>query len=275
MAGARRMVTTTVAAKRRAAGHGARVPKRKPKSRLTRAEIEPSSAASPKQMPEPKGELEYVNPFTLLVAVVLSAQATDAGVNKATRDAVPARRHAGEDAGARRGRLIEHDPHHRPLRTKAKNVIALSPHPDRGARRRGAARSRGAGALPGVGRKTANVVLNIAFGAADHRRRHAHLPRRQPHRPRAGQRRRSRSSAGWKRVRRTNSSARASLADPARPLCLQGAQARDARVASSPTSAVQGRRPNPPARIRRTIRCRSSRAPRTAPSRDSARRRRG
>ncbi len=53
--------------------------------------------------PEPRGELEHLNAYTLLVAVALSAQATDKGVNRATRAALPGRRHAGEDAGAGRG----------------------------------------------------------------------------------------------------------------------------------------------------------------------------
>jgi endonuclease-3 len=114
--------------------------------------------------PEPQGELEYVNPFTLLVAVVLSAQATDAGVNKATRELFriadsPKKMLAlGEDDVRERIKTIGL------FRNKAKNVIALSakllaehggtvPH-DREALE----------ALPGVGRKTANVVLNIAFG---------------------------------------------------------------------------------------------------------------
>ena len=114
--------------------------------------------------PEPKGELESVNPFTLLVAVVLSAQATDAGVNKATRSLfatadTPDKMVAlGEEALAERIKTIGL------YRSKARHVIALSrailaqhggetPH-DRAALE----------ALPGVGRKTANVVLNTAFG---------------------------------------------------------------------------------------------------------------
>ncbi len=114
--------------------------------------------------PEPKGELESVNPFTLLVAVVLSAQATDAGVNKATRSLfavadTPQKMAAlGEEALAERIKTIGL------YRSKARHVVALSraiveqhggetPH-DRAALE----------ALPGVGRKTANVVLNTAFG---------------------------------------------------------------------------------------------------------------
>jgi endonuclease-3 len=115
-------------------------------------------------MPEPKGELEYVNPFTLLVAVVLSAQATDTGVNKATRplfaqyDTPQKMLALGED------RLREAIKTIGLYRMKAKNVIALcgrllDEHAGAVPRERAALE-----ALPGVGRKTANVVLNIAFG---------------------------------------------------------------------------------------------------------------
>ena len=73
-------------------------------------------------------------------------------------------------------------------RNKAKNVIALSQKLIAEHRRRRCRTAREAlEALPGVGRKTANVVLNMAFGAADHGGRHAYLPRRQPHRPGARQ----------------------------------------------------------------------------------------
>ena len=114
--------------------------------------------------PEPRGELRYTNPFTLLVAVVLSAQATDAGVNKATdrlfRVAdTPARMRALGEA-----RLREHIRTIGLYNTKAKNVIALSEillgeHGGEVPRDRAALE-----ALPGVGRKTANIVLNDAFG---------------------------------------------------------------------------------------------------------------
>ena len=115
--------------------------------------------------PAPKGELEYVNPFTLLVAVVLSAQTTDAGVNKVDAGAVRHRRHAAEDGGARRrAGSTERIKTIGLYRTKAKNVIALSralveSHGGQTPRDREALE-----ALPGVGRKTANVVLNTAFG---------------------------------------------------------------------------------------------------------------
>ena len=115
-------------------------------------------------MPDPKTELEHVNPYTLLVAVVLSAQATDAGVNKATRSLfakvdTPQKMVALGEEGLRKAiKTIGL------FNTKAKNVIALSKAlvenhggtvpPDRAALE----------ALPGVGRKSANVVLNVAFG---------------------------------------------------------------------------------------------------------------
>ena len=114
--------------------------------------------------PEPKGELEHVNPYTLLVAVVLSAQATDAGVNKATRRlfkvaSTPRQMVALGEAG-----LMEYIRTIGLYRNKAKNVIALSEkllaeHGGEVPRDRAALE-----ALPGVGRKTANVVLNVAFG---------------------------------------------------------------------------------------------------------------
>jgi endonuclease-3 len=114
--------------------------------------------------PEPKGELEHVNAFTLLVAVVLSAQATDAGVNKATRSLfaiadTPEKMLAlGEDRVRDAIKTIGL------FRNKAKNVIALSrkliaEHGSMVPKTREALE-----ALPGVGRKTANVVLNMAFG---------------------------------------------------------------------------------------------------------------
>ena len=130
----------------------------------TEAEIEEAFRRFAAANPEPRGELQSINPFTLLIAVVLSAQATDAGVNKATpalfklADTPEKMVKLGE---ARVRSLIKTIGLYR---TKAKNVIALSrilvaqhggqvPH-DREALE----------ALPGVGRKTANVVLNVAFG---------------------------------------------------------------------------------------------------------------
>jgi endonuclease III len=116
------------------------------------------------RMPEPKTELQYSSPFTLLVAVVLSAQATDVGVNKATGPLfavadTPAKIAAlGVEGLSRYIRTIGL------YNMKAKNVIALSQillqqHGGEVPRDRAALE-----ALPGVGRKTANVVLNVAFG---------------------------------------------------------------------------------------------------------------
>jgi endonuclease-3 len=130
----------------------------------TAAEIEEAFRRFAAANPAPRTELSSVNPFTLLVAVVLSAQATDAGVNKATpalfalADTPEKMLKLGEDKVRDLIKTIGL------FRTKAKNVVALSrmlveqhggavPH-DRDALE----------ALPGVGRKTANVVLNVAFG---------------------------------------------------------------------------------------------------------------
>jgi endonuclease-3 len=143
----------------RAASGKRAAPSRATKERV--AEIFERLAAA---MPNPKTELEYVNDFTLLVAVMLSAQATDAGVNKATRalfaiaDTPQKMAALGESALTEKIKTIGL------YRNKAKNVIAMS---------RALVRDHGGAvpstrealeALPGVGRKTANVVLNVAFG---------------------------------------------------------------------------------------------------------------
>jgi len=136
----------------------------RPHDRYTPAEVREIFRRFAVQRPEPKGELEHVNAYTLLVAVVLSAQATDAGVNKATRplfkiaDTPEKMLALGEEKVGEYIRAIGL------WRNKAKNVIALSQAlidnyggavpEDRD----------GLVKLPGVGRKTANVVLNMAFG---------------------------------------------------------------------------------------------------------------
>lgn len=135
------------------------------RKRLSEAEVAEIFRRFAAIEPAPKGELEHSNPFTLLVAVVLSAQATDAGVNKATRPLferadTPAKMLAlGEDDVREAIKTIGL------YRNKAKNVIALcrklieehggAVPPDRDLLE----------TLPGVGRKTANVVMNVAFGA--------------------------------------------------------------------------------------------------------------
>ncbi len=112
---------------------------------------------------EPKGELEHVNSYTLLVAVVLSAQATDAGVNKATRSLFAIADTPEKMVGLGEEGLIEHIKSIGLFRNKARNVIKLSQilaaeYGGRVPSSRSALQS-----LPGVGRKTANVVLNMWF----------------------------------------------------------------------------------------------------------------
>src|SRR6516164_8737071 len=132
------------------------------KARVARTEaiFERLAAANP----APKGELKHINPFTLLVAVVLSAQATDAGVNKVTPALFAAADTPEKMAALGEERLAERIKTVGLYRTKAKNIIALSraiidKHGGETPRDREALE-----ALPGVGRKTANVVLNTAFG---------------------------------------------------------------------------------------------------------------
>lgn len=130
------------------------------------AEVEEIFRRFSVQRPEPKGELYHTNPFTLLVAVALSAQATDVGVNKATRPLFPKvdtplkMLELGEEGLREAIRTIGL------YRNKAKNVIALSEKliADFGGE---VPKTRDElVTLPGVGRKTANVVLSMAFGIA-------------------------------------------------------------------------------------------------------------
>jgi endonuclease-3 len=152
----------------RARGGGLAKPRPRPRrpaaTLYSQAEIAEIFRRFEVQRPEPRGELEHVNAFTLLVAVVLSAQATDAGVNKATRalfaaaDTPDKMLALGEEKVGDFIRTIGL------WRNKAKNVVALSQ----------ALISDFGGevpstrdelvTLPGVGRKTANVVLNMSFG---------------------------------------------------------------------------------------------------------------
>jgi endonuclease-3 len=115
--------------------------------------------------PSPETELEYVNPYTLVVAVALSAQATDVGVNKATRalfrevQTPQAMVALGEEG------LKQHIKTIGLFNTKAKNVIALSEKLIANYGGEVPADRDALETLPGVGRKTANVVMNVAFGA--------------------------------------------------------------------------------------------------------------
>jgi endonuclease III len=130
----------------------------------TNAEVEEGFRRFQAVNPEPVGELRYVTPFTLLVAVVLSAQATDAGVNKATPALFAVADTPAKMVALGEARLRDTIKTIGLYRTKAKNLIALSTQL---IERHGAEVPRTREeleALPGVGRKTANVVLNIAFG---------------------------------------------------------------------------------------------------------------
>ncbi len=128
------------------------------------AEVEEAFRRFKKASPAPTTELKSVNPYTLLVAVVLSAQATDAGVNKATPALFAAADTPEKMAALGEDKVRDLIKTIGLYRNKAKNVVELS--------RRLVAEHGGAvprerealEALPGVGRKTANVVLNVAFG---------------------------------------------------------------------------------------------------------------
>ena len=119
-----------------------------------------------KAMPEPETELEYDNVYQLLVAVVLSAQATDVGVNRATGPLFKVMKTPAQMVALGEAKLIDQIKTIGLFRTKAKNVIALSRlllerHGGEVPRTHAELE-----ALPGVGRKTANVVMNVAYGEA-------------------------------------------------------------------------------------------------------------
>ena len=116
------------------------------------------------QRPDPRSELEFINPYTLLVAVVLSAQATDAGVNKATGPLFKVADTPQKMLKLGEAKLKNYVKTIGLYNAKAKNIIKLSEilvaqHGGKVPQDREALE-----ALPGVGRKTANVVLNVAFG---------------------------------------------------------------------------------------------------------------
>jgi endonuclease-3 len=133
-------------------------------SRLKPDEIEEIFRRFRAANPEPEGELHYVNPYTLLVAVVLSAQATDEGVNRATKPLFAVADTPWKMVALGEDKVRDFIKTIGLFRGKAKNVVALSEiliakHGGEVPDDREALE-----ALPGVGRKTANVVLNIAFG---------------------------------------------------------------------------------------------------------------
>jgi endonuclease III len=131
---------------------------------LTRDEIETFFARLKKQNPHPKTELEYINPYTLLVAVALSAQATDKSVNKATQSLFKTVDTPQKMLALGEARLTDAIKTIGLYRGKARNVIAaakilIDKHGGQVPKDRAALEE-----LPGVGRKTANVALNVAFG---------------------------------------------------------------------------------------------------------------
>ncbi|MEZ5810662.1 MAG: endonuclease III [Rhizobiaceae bacterium] len=142
-----------------------RTPPRR-RTKYTEAEIREIFRRFSIQRPAPKGELEHVNPYTLVVAVALSAQATDVGVNRATKELFKIADTPQKMLALGEERLGHHIRTIGLWRNKAKNVIALS---------RKLIEDFGGVVpqtreelmtLPGVGRKTANVVLSMAFGEA-------------------------------------------------------------------------------------------------------------
>jgi endonuclease-3 len=149
-------------AKKKAASKATRAPKKiKP---WTEAEVREAFERFRKANPDPKGELEHLNPYTLLVAVVLSAQATDAGVNRATRALFPIADTPQKMLALGEEKLREYIKTIGLYRTKAKNVIALSEKLIREFGGEVPRTREEIESLPGAGRKTANVVLNMAFG---------------------------------------------------------------------------------------------------------------
>ena len=131
---------------------------------MKRLDIEPFFATLKAANPQPETELEYTNVFELLAAVLLSAQATDVGVNKATRGLFSVANTPQKVLALGEAGLVEHIKTIGLFRTKARHLIEtcrllVEHHAGQVPRTREALQ-----ALPGVGRKTANVVLNVAFG---------------------------------------------------------------------------------------------------------------
>ncbi len=138
--------------------------KRSPKSLYSEADLAEIFRRFSIQRPEPKGELAHTNPFTLVVAVALSAQATDVGVNRATKDLFAVADTPEKMLALGEERLRDYIKTIGLYRNKAKNVIALSQKliDDFGGQ---VPKTREElVTLPGVGRKTANVVMSMAFG---------------------------------------------------------------------------------------------------------------
>ena len=182
------------------------------------------------QNPHPRGELEYRTPFELLIAVVLSAQATDKSVNLATAKLFPRAKTPRAMLKLGEAGLIPYIQTIGLFRTKARNIVALCQKLLAEHGGEVPADREQLMTLPGVGRKTANVVPNVAFGQPTIAVDTHILSRREPHR-----------AGAWKRSRRSRTQAhevhaggisprRAPLADSPRALRLRGAQAEMPRV---------------------------------------------
>lgn len=131
---------------------------------LTKEEIHQFFSILKKENPEPVGELDYTNTYTLLVAVALSAQATDKGVNKATKSLFEIVSTPEDMVALGHDGLIEHIKTIGLYNSKAKNVMAAAKMLIKDFGSQVPQDRDSLVKLPGVGRKTANVVLNIAFG---------------------------------------------------------------------------------------------------------------
>jgi len=143
-----------------------KLPKKLPRAKYTRAEMAEIFKRFKQQRPEPKGELDHINPFTLVVAVALSAQATDVGVNKATKELFKVADTPEKMLALGEAKVRDYIKTIGLYRNKAKNVIALSQKLIDDFDGIVPADREALVTLPGVGRKTANVVLSMAFGQA-------------------------------------------------------------------------------------------------------------
>ncbi|MEM9279661.1 MAG: endonuclease III [Pseudomonadota bacterium] len=140
--------------------------KRLPRTKYNRQELHEIFSRLRQLRPEPKGELEHVNPYTLVVAVALSAQATDAGVNRATRELFKVADTPEKMLALGEEKVRDYIKTIGLYRNKAKNVIALSQKLIDDFDSVVPQTREELVTLPGVGRKTANVVLSMAFGQA-------------------------------------------------------------------------------------------------------------
>ena len=131
--------------------------------KLTKAEIETLFERLSSAQPHPQTELNYTSPYTLVVAVALSAQATDVGVNKATKGLFEVADTPEKMVALGEEKLIDHIKTIGLYRNKAKNVIALSKMILEEFEGQVPQTRQELERLPGVGRKTANVVLNVAY----------------------------------------------------------------------------------------------------------------